>query len=196
MAALIAYFIFSFLIPPTGSQQPTSTSAQGIEVSPAQGPFNWTTVKKQGYSFVYYGATQGFRYVNYILYKISIKKLKFSNFKADGIVQLTAMKKAGLIAGAHHFGQHSANKSTAQDQALFFKKNGGKMDSRWKDSARSTAHTGESRNIAWAENVLLEPDCFADDCLDFQFYVWTERPLWRQNSGAVHGYALLEELHK
>ena len=56
-------FLFYLLSVIVEAQQPTSTSAKGLEVSPAQGPFNWALVKNAGYSFVYYGATQGLRSV-------------------------------------------------------------------------------------------------------------------------------------
>ena len=56
-------FFYLLLIASINAQVPTGTSARGLEVSPAQGPFNWVAVKNGGYSFVYYGATQGLRSV-------------------------------------------------------------------------------------------------------------------------------------
>ena len=60
---LFFFSILMLLIASTDAQVPTGTSARGLEVSPAQGPFNWVAVRNGGYKFVYYGATQGLRSV-------------------------------------------------------------------------------------------------------------------------------------
>ena len=42
---LFLFFHLLLLIAPIDAQVPTGTSARGLEVSPAQGPFNWVAVK-------------------------------------------------------------------------------------------------------------------------------------------------------
>src|SRR5262249_39837308 len=65
----------------------TDYAIQGIDASHWQGSINWTSVKNSGKTFAFYKATEGTTYTD-------------PTFAANW----AAIKNAGLIRGAYHFG--------------------------------------------------------------------------------------------
>src|SRR5262245_61032203 len=77
----------------------TSYQLQGIDISHWQGTINWTSVRSSGRKFAFCKATEGLTYTD-------------PTFATNW----AAMRSAGLLRGAYHFGRPGVDAATQADR--------------------------------------------------------------------------------